>query len=112
MHSAVQPVSHVRLSCFETLVLSFVIFTGKAGDWLTFTLRLAIPVVSPLHVQPQVQSILAHLIFTDFIEMLEFFLHDWSQLQLQFVPFGGLHFIDFSVTLELSSAAGLSLENQ
>ena len=71
MHSAVQPVSHVRSSLFETPVLLFVISTGKAGDGLTFTLRLAAPVVSSLHVQPQLQSILAHLIFTDFIEILD-----------------------------------------
>ena len=36
------------------------------------------------------------------------FLHDWSQLQLQFVPFGVWHFIDLNAMLELSVAAGLS----
>ena len=41
-----------------------------AGDTLTFTLRLFTSVlVILLHVQPQLQLILALLIFTDFIAM-------------------------------------------
>ena len=66
-----QPVSHVRSSPLETPVSLFVICTGKAGDGLTLTLRLVEPVVSSLQVQPHLQSTLLHLIFTDFMEMLE-----------------------------------------
>ena len=82
MHSAVQPESQVKSSFLEAPVLSFVISTGKAGDALTHTLRLAIPMDSFLLVlqqlQPQPQSILAFLTFTDFMVMLELSLSDSS----------------------------------
>merc|ERR1712237_270030 len=71
MHSAVQPVSHVRSSPLETPVRLFVSSTGKAGDRLTLTLRLVGSEGSSLQVQPHLQSTLLHLIFIDFMEIVE-----------------------------------------
>ena len=82
MHSAVQPESQVKSSFLETL--SVVISTGKAGDALTHTLRLAILsgtfLLVSWHLQLQSQSTLAFFTFTDFMAMVELSWSDSSSM--------------------------------